>query len=727
MNKQGIFTQLEKQKGTPLTDNEIDKVLEHLEIPQNTNGNYIDAFNRDISYNGIKTLKRPYTQLSLTPDHLNELEVCRNDIFYFVRYYCKILTKNGITRPEIRDYQNEFLGMLSSGDDVIASLPRQCVAGETKITINGDEISIKDFFENSKKELLQQTDELFLESYKLNDAYTAESPFGNLKVDQIHKTKKFQIFKITLENGLTLHASENHVIIGKNDEEIHIKECLNKVIKTKFGLSRVISKEYINNDYCYDLSLRDFHLYYTNGILSHNSGKSVTSGLYLLWIANFTPNINIGIAGNKLDLAMEVLDKIKKIFTELPMWMKQGIEAWNKTYIQFENGTRILTSATSGDSFRGYSVHLLLIDEVAFVSSDKWTALEDSVFPAQDALSKKQKILISTPNGMGNQWYHLVSGAINNKNGYRYFSTDWKKIPRYNRDGTQKEPNVFKDEIIRKHGKRYFAQNYELEFLGSSNTLISAYALKNLEPCDENIVSYNTLFDGLRIFEEPIKNNHYIVGVDPNKCGIDNLAIQVLNVTELPFKQVASYNSNISYLNAPSKIFDLGRHYNNAMIIVENNIDNSIVDTLYYQYEYDGEIYKEKNKNLLGFRTTKKTKKILLSILKKLIEENKLIIKDKKTIDELFVFVEQQNGSFSAQDGFKDDLVMALCVCLAPFIEIKDFEDFQTFLKFIETENELLEKEQNQMRELFVGFSFSTEITDEDIDVLGKETLSFDY
>lgn len=579
MNKQGIFTQLEKQKGTPLTENEIDKVLEHLEIPQNTNGNYIDAFNRDISYNGIKTLKRPYTQLSLTPDHLNELEVCRNDIFYFVRYYCKILTKNGITRPEIRDYQNEFLGMLSSGDDVIASLPRQ-------------------------------------------------------------------------------------------------------------------------------------------------SGKSVTSGLYLLWIANFTPNINIGIAGNKLDLAMEVLDKIKKIFIELPMWMKQGIEAWNKTYIQFENGTRILTSATSGDSFRGHSCHLLLIDEVAFVSSDKWTALEDSVFPAQDALAKKQKILISTPNGMGNQWYHLVSGASNNKNGYRYFSTDWKKIPRYNRDGTQKDPNVFKDEIIRKHGKRYFAQNYELEFLGSSNTLISAYALKNLEPCDENLVSYNTLFDGLRIFEEPIKNNHYIVGVDPNKCGIDNLAIQVLNVTEFPFKQVASYNSNISYLNAPSKIFDLGRHYNNAMIIVENNIDNSIVDTLYYQYEYDGEIYREKNKNLLGFRTTKKSKKILLSILKKLIEENKLIIKDKKTIDELFVFVEQQNGSFSAQDGFKDDLVMALCVCLAPFIEIKDFEDFQTFLKFIETENELLEKEQNQMRELFVGFSFSTEITDEDIDVLGKETLS---
>ena len=561
-----------------------------------------------------------------------------------------------------------------------------------------------------------------IESYKVKDKFM-KTPIGDIEILFVHKTIKYDIFEIILENGLKLQGSGEHSVITSKGFEIKLKHSLGVELATIYGAAKVISIKFIKHDHCFDVTLKDFHLYYTNGILSHNSGKSVTSGLYLLWIANFTPNINIGIAGNKLDLAMEVLDKIKKIFIELPMWMKQGIEAWNKTYIQFENGTRILTSATSADSFRGYSCHLLLIDEVGFVSSEKWTALEDSVFPAQDALAKKQKILISTPNGM-NHWYHLVSGASNNKNGYRYFSTDWKKIPRYNRDGTQKEPDVFKDEIIRKHGKRYFAQNYELEFLGSSNTLISAYALKNLEPCDENLVSYNTLFDGLRIFEEPIKNNHYIVGVDPNKCGIDNLAIQVLNVTELPFKQVASYNSNISYLNAPSKIFDLGRHYNNAMIIVENNIDNSIVDTLYYQYEYDGEIYKEKNKNLLGFRTTKKTKKILLSILKKLIEENKLIIKDKKTIDELFVFVEQQNGSFSAQDGFKDDLVMALCVCLAPFIEIKDFEDFQTFLKFIETENELLEKEHNQMRELFVGFSFSTEITDEDIDVLGKETLS---
>ena len=60
---------------------------------------------------------------------------------------------------------------------------------------------------------------------------------------------------------------------------------------------------------------------------------------------------------------MEVLDKIKKVFIELPIWLQQGVVAWNKTFIEFENGTRIMTSATNSDAFRGYSVHLLLVDE----------------------------------------------------------------------------------------------------------------------------------------------------------------------------------------------------------------------------------------------------------------------------------------------------------------------------------------------------------------------------
>ena len=577
----GIFDKLEIEKGSHLTNSEKLNVLNLLELPKSQNGLYLDAFGREVSYNGIATLKRQYVKLPLNETHINEIKICSQDLFYFVRNYCKILTKSGIEFPEFREYQTQFLETLSSGDDVIASLPRQ-------------------------------------------------------------------------------------------------------------------------------------------------SGKSVTSGLYLLWKSIFTPNINIGIAANKLSLAMEVLDKVKKVFIELPIWLQQGVTAWNKTFIEFENGTRIMTSATSSDSFRGYSVHILLVDEVAFVASNLWEELTDSLFPAQDALAQKQKVLISTPNGT-NHWYHLVTGARNKTNGYRFFTSDWRQVPRYNKDGSVKDPDDFKAEIIKKNGKQFFAQNYALEFLGSSSTLISGEALKTLTPMKDEEVLYNTLFAGLRIFKDPEVGHSYVLGVDPKKEGVDKLALQVIDVTNVPFVQVASYNGDMSYLNAPSKIFDLGMYYNQAFVVVENNIDNSIVDTLFYQYDYEGEIFKEENKNILGFRTTTKTKKILLSLLKKLIEESKLVIFDKKTIDEFFVFVEQKNGSFSAEEGYHDDLVMSLMIALAPFINIKHFDDFKGFIDFVEKKRIEEEAEAEEFAKFFSGVSFSTEISDSDIKMIEKETLSFNY
>ena len=557
----GIFDKLEKEKGSSLTNTEKANVLKLLDIPKNDEGYYLDAFGNSCSYNGIRTLKRPYTKLPLTQDHLTEIQKCSEDLFYFVRNYCRILTKTGVTFPEFRQYQIDFLKKMSSGNDVVASVCRQ-------------------------------------------------------------------------------------------------------------------------------------------------AGKSVSVGLYLLWRALFTKDINIGICANKLSLATEVLDKIKKIFIQLPIWLQQGLEAWNKTYIIFENGTRIMTSAGDSDAFRGYSIHIMMIDECAFISNTNWQGIQDSVFPSQEALSQKQKVLVSTPNGM-NHWYHLVQQAKRENSGYEYFTMDWREVPRYKEDGSKIDPEEYKREKIKKEGKLWFAQNFELAFLGSSNTLIESTALQNLIPQDEDQIIFNSLFSGLRIFEKPIDGHSYIIGVDPAKEGIDKTAIQVLDVTVLPFKQVACANLDDSYLTIPAKLFDLGQYYNWAMVVVENNIDNSIVDNLSFNYEYEGEIFRERGKNLLGFRTTTKTKKQMLSLLKKLIEEDKFKIADKATIDELFVFVQQKNGSFAAQDGYHDDLVMALCIALVPFLNVKRFDDFKGFIELIEKRNEEIKKEEESFLELYLDLGLN--------------------
>ena len=410
-------------------------------------------------------------------------------------------------------------------------------------------------------------------------------------------------------------------------------------------------------------------------------------------------------------------------------YFKVGDKIQNKEIIKIEkiNGDFYEPVEVEGHEYMcndliHHNCSIIYVDEVAFVANTDWQGIVDSVLPSQSALIEKQFIATSTPNGM-NHWYHLVQQAKKENSGYEFFTMDWREVPRYNKDGTKADPEEYKEKQIKKNGKKWFAQNFELAFLGSSSTLINEEALKSFEPLTDDEVIFNSLFDGLRILEEPKRLHNYIIGVDPAKEGIDKTAIQVFDVTSLPFKQVACCNLDDSYLKVPGKLFDLGNYYNQAMIVVENNIDNSIVDTLFYHYDYEGEIYKEKVKNILGFRTTIKTKKILLSVLKKLIEENKLIIKDKETINEFFVFIEQKNGSFAAEEGYHDDLVMACMIALAPFIDIKSFDDFKGFISLVEKRNEELEAEEAET-ELFYSMGFSTELTDEDVEDTKNKNFS---
>ena len=148
----GIFDKLEKEKGSSLTNTEKANVLKLLDIPKNDEGYYLDAFGNSCSYKGIRTLNRPYTKLPLTQDHLTEIQKWSEDLFYFVRNYCRIITPFGVNFPEFRQYQIDFLKSLSAVGDNVSSIPRQCVDGETRLTINNSEKTIKDFFEECKND-----------------------------------------------------------------------------------------------------------------------------------------------------------------------------------------------------------------------------------------------------------------------------------------------------------------------------------------------------------------------------------------------------------------------------------------------------------------------------------------------------------------------------------------------------------------------------------------------
>ena len=79
----------------------------------------------------------------------------------------------------------------------------------------------------------------------------------------------------------------------------------------------------------------------------------------------------IGIVSNKESSAKMILSRIKRMYECLPMWLKPGVLEYQKTGIVFDNGTRMVISATSPDAFSGETINLLVCDEFAFVRGNQ--------------------------------------------------------------------------------------------------------------------------------------------------------------------------------------------------------------------------------------------------------------------------------------------------------------------------------------------------------------------
>lgn len=218
--------------------------------------------------------------------------------------------------------------------------------------------------------------------------------------------------------------------------------------------------------------------------------------------------------------------------------------------------------------------------------------------------------------------------------------------------------------------------SHNCEFLGSTNTLISGSKLAQLV-YQEPLVKH----EYLDIFENPIKGDDersadhiYAMTVDPAEGrNLDASSFTVFDVSSVPYKQVAKYNSAaISPVLFPTVIYNTARLFNDAYVLVEINNTPQIADTLHQDLEYENVIKIETgNKKAqamgtgfgrgiqLGIKMSPQVKRIGCSNLKTLIENDKLLINDFDTISQLTTFVSSLN-SFKAEEGSNDDIVMTL-------------------------------------------------------------------
>jgi len=453
--------------------------------------------------------------------------------------------------------------------------------------------------------------------------------------------------------------------------------------------------------------------------MPRQTGKSTTAVSYLLHYIVFNDSVNVGILANKAATARELLGRLQTAYENLPKWMQQGILSWNKGSMELENGSKILAASTSASAVRGMSFNIIFLDEFAFVPNHIAEAFFSSVYPTITSGKSTKVIMVSTPCGM-NHFYRYWHDAQRGKNEYTATEVHWSEVP--GRDAKWKE------QTIKNTSEQQFKVEFECEFLGSVDTLISVVKLRNL--VFEDPIQTNG--KGLLIYENPIKDHDYIITVDTAR-GIDGdySCFIVFDITTFPHRTVARYKNNeIKPMLFPNIIMDVANAYNQAYVLIEiNDIGEQVASIMNYDLEYENLLMcamRGRNgqqvgsgfsgsRTQMGVRMTAAVKKLGCSNLKTLMEDDKIETHDYDIIAELTTFV-QKKQSWEAEDGCHDDL--AMCLVIFAWLVAQDY-----FKEMTDTDvrKRIYEEQKNQIEQDMAPFGFILDGVDDEAEFVDEE------
>lgn len=473
--------------------------------------------------NNIKLLKGDLV-FQRTSEEIKEWKKCRNDIHYFVEKYAKLMTPEGIKHVTLRDYQHKYLDHLDNNQLSVYLACRQCGKCLTfnelvkiKSSIDFDKkwrvgeniyelpiYELYNYFDDSdewgihyniykqyemgiisEEELyLKLENNLYIRGFEklirshLMDDVKIWTDEGWIPASYIHMTKPFKLYEVVLEDELKLRCADEHILFHKDYKEVYVKDLhIGDYVMTEYGLKKVISILQLNNtlNMC-DVTVHNSHeSYYTNHILSHNT---TTTCIYLLHYILFNIDKNALICANILKTAKEIIDKTKKIFVELPFFLKPGIYKWNESEIVFDNGCRVQCTSTTGTSGIGFTINFLILDEFAHLAPNIAEKFYNNIFPTVVA-SKAKVAITSTQNGR-NLFYRIYKAAEVGDSDYKSFKTDWWEVPEWNPDKKrwEKRDESWHQRQVANYGsEEAFNSQFGTNFDISSNTLIAQKVL----------------------------------------------------------------------------------------------------------------------------------------------------------------------------------------------------------------------------------------------------------
>jgi hypothetical protein len=247
---------------------------------------------------------------------------------------------------------------------------------------------------------------------------------------------------------------------------------------------------------------------------SRQVGKTISSAIFMLHKILFDNDKNIMIVANKGDTAVEIVDKIKSIYSLLPFFLKPGIKTWNQKSLTFENGCRIKTSARTKTPAIGFTIDVLYLDEFAHIPSNIIEPYYTAAFPTTAAVQNSKIIITSTPNGM-NLFHRLLTDAERpegdpQKNNYKAMRVYWYQVPgrfiTYIRLNNHKlyDHGLTKEDIF-ELCKEKWGETTKVEMGWNSDLQKDIIYVFNNETCSDEDVKSISIEDN-RGFEVPIRS-----------------------------------------------------------------------------------------------------------------------------------------------------------------------------------------------------------------------------
>ena len=660
-----------------------------------------------------------------TPEEVKEWLRCKNDISYFVEKYCKLMTPEGIKNVKLRDYQKNYLKHLEQHRLSIYLACRQCgkcISLTTKVTVKIHEVihslplyELYNMYDNSIEwkrqyelyklyethqitkdklyKLLEENHLYIRDTQKIVKSFLLDnieilSDTGWTSAAYIHFIQPYKVYTLTLENGITLDVADEHIVFCENHIEKYVKDLSeNDYVITQNGLFKVKQIEsrevYINM--CDITVLNIDESYYTNGILSHNT---TTSAVFMLHYILFNIDKNALVLGNKRKTAVEILDKAKKIYLELPFFLKPGIYKWNEGEIVLDNGCRLMAEATTINSGISFTFHCVLADEFAHVQPNIIDKFYNNLFPTITA-AKARFMITSTQNGY-NLFYRLYKAAEAGISEYKAFKTDWHEVPEYSpetKTWIPRDEAWHQMQVANYGSEEAFNKQFGTNFDVSANTLISMKIIqkkqqKVYEFVEKDMpgVMHSNAWKWHPLFDPMESRNHYLVlttdiaegrGGDYTVCNVHRFIEPGSNKLEC----VGYFRSNTltreqaalsiqqyccTLCNQDKILLSLERNtYGDLFIkLLQENYDKNVPGCQNYDNSILVKYYNDNfTKFDYGIKVTSgnKTKHCLL--YKEDYENDVLINDSAEYLIELNNFTDKGNGTYAAAFGH-DDMVM---------------------------------------------------------------------